>query len=641
MGCNSNQTGRVFLPNHEMNRIQFYLLSLLMFSGFWSSAEEISIKLPSIIFENLESHLEIRSSETNERRRIDGIILNGDFQDIEWEGDLGKIPYTFNETGQVSYSLPDDPATEINISYRLIPRWMSIIPPLLAVIFALFFKEVVVSLILGIMSGGMIISCYGKGWSGMLDGFLMPIDFVLRAVSPANGSTSHISVIVFSLLIGGMVSIITANGSMRALVNRISKRAKTKKQGQFVTWVMGVLIFFDDYANTMVVGNTIRPLTDKLKISREKLAYIVDSTAAPIAAIALVTTWIGAELLYIEEGVSGLVGFKEYFDGSTYLIFLQSLKYSFYPFLTLAFILILIWTGKDFGPMLKAERAEPNYALSSNDNEPATGKLWKGLLPIAIILFGTLLGLFITGYDSEQWINNESGFWNRLSTVIGNSDSYKALLWSSFISVIVALVVSINQFKLSTGVEHVIDGFKKMLPAIVILVLAWGLAEVTALMQTAEFISSHLSDSLNIRWMPAVTFLAAALISFSIGSSWGTMAILYPVLIVTSWNIGLENGVEVQANFEILLNVIASVLAGSVLGDHCSPISDTTILSSLATDCDHIEHVRTQLPYALSVGSVSLIFGTIATSFGLPFWISFVLGLSALYFIVSYFGKMA
>ncbi|MFY0643093.1 MAG: Na+/H+ antiporter NhaC family protein [Bacteroidia bacterium] len=518
------------------------------------------------------------------------------------------------------------------------PAWMSILPPLITIVLALVFREVYVSLLIGIMSGGIIAAYYEHSWSGIIDGILSPVDYMVQAVSPANGDSGHISVIIFSLFIGGMVAVITANGSMGKLVSLISKKATNKKRGQLATWFMGILIFFDDFANTMVVGNTMRPLTDRLKISREKLAYIVDSTAAPIAAIALITTWIGAELQFIQDGISGLENFPK--DKSSYIIFLSSLKYMFYPVLTLLFILILILTGKDYGPMYKAENQVIQHGDEKEDMEyDKMAKVWKGIVPIALLILATLLGLWTTGYDAEIIGDSSMGLTKKLGLIIGAADSYKALLWASYIGLGSAILFSLPQLGMEKSVTAAVNGFKKMFGAIMILVLAWSLAGVTDTLHTADFITSALDGNVQAKLLPAITFVFAALIAFSTGSSWGTMAILYPIVIGTSWSLGLADGLTQDANYQILINVIACVLAGSVLGDHCSPISDTTILSSLASDCDHISHVKTQLPYALTVGFVALIFGTIASAYGVPSWICFVLGLLSLFSIVSYFGK--
>ncbi len=530
-----------------------------------------------------------------------------------------------------------------------IPLWFSIIPPLVAILFALLFKEVFSALFIGILIGTTTIYFYqGAGiFSSLFKGiFAIPETYILDSM----GDTEHLSIIVFSMLIGGMVSIITKNGGMKGVVNILSRFAKSARSGQFVTWLLGIAIFFDDYANTLVVGNTMRPVTDRLKISREKLAYIVDSTAAPIASIAFVTTWIGAELSYIQDGIN-TIGLNQ----SAYNVFINSLAYSFYPIFALIFILILTYKGVDFGPMYTAEH---RARLKENSKEEGQEKIqdfkeveipghikpkaYNAVIPVAIVIFGTFAGLLYTGWDPATWNNEELAFSKKLSIIIGNSDSFKALLWSSISGVIAALILTISQriLNLKNTVDSVINGFKTMLTAIVILVLAWSIALLTKHLHTADFISQSLIYiNLTPYLIPTLTFILASLVAFSTGSSWGTMAILYPLILPASWLLAQNAGFEHALSLSIFYNVVSCVLAGSVLGDHCSPISDTTILSSLASSCNHIEHVRTQLPYALTVGSTAIIFGTIPAAYEVPGYITFPVGIAILFLIAHFFGK--
>lgn len=340
--------------------------------------------------------------------------------------------------------------------------------------------------------------------------------------------------IQFECLIGGMVNIITKNGGMKGVVAILSRYANSPRSGQLVTWILGVAIFFDDYANTLVVGNTMRPITDKLRVSREKLAYIVDSTAAPVAAIAFVTTWIGAELSYIQDGIN-TIGLDE----SAYNIFINSLAYSFYPIFTLAFILMLVYKKVDFGPMLTAERKARKEGIQIDEKDGFSNKLndldvdenikarwYNAAIPVLVIIIGTFAGLLYTGWDSEVWNSDEFGFSKKLSTIIGNADSYKALLWSSISGVLVAFTLSIGQriLSLKESIDSLINGFRTMLTAVIILVLAWSLAMVTEHLHTADFISqSMLALSISPYLIPTITFILASLIAFSTGSSWGTM----------------------------------------------------------------------------------------------------------------------
>jgi Na+/H+ antiporter NhaC len=259
-----------------------------------------------------------------------------------------------------------------------------------------------------------------------------------------------------------------------------------------------------------------------------------------------------------------------------------------------------------------------------------------------VVILGTLAGLLYTGWSAEVWDNNDLAFTTKLSMIIGASDSYKALLWSSIGSVLTAILLTISQkiLNLKHTIDSLINGFRTMLTAIIILVLAWSIALVTKNLHTADFISQSLvSINLGPTLVPAFTFVLGALVAFSTGSSWGTMAILYPLILPASWLIAQNGGFGHADSLHVFYNVVSAVLAGSVLGDHCSPISDTTILSSLASSCNHIEHVRTQLPYALTVGVVSIVVGTIPAALGISSLILFPTGLIVLYFIVRILGK--
>jgi Na+/H+ antiporter NhaC len=439
---------------------------------------------------------------------------------------------------------------------------------------------------------------------------------------------------------------------MKGVMNRLSKYATSPGSGSFITWLLGVMIFFDDYANTLVVGNTMRPLADKLKISREKLAYIIDSTAAPVASVAFVTTWIGAELSYIQDGIS-----KLNLNESAYGVFFNSLAYSFYPFFTLAFILILIWKGVDYGPMLKAEaRARQGLQPTGIIEEEVDAELqdevkaakgvkprsFNAVIPVLIIIFGTLGSLFYTGWDIEVWNDETAGFFDKLSTTIGNADSFKALLWSSLLSLFSAIFLTIGQklLDLKDTMESVVAGFKTMLPAVMILVLAWSVALITEHLHTANFISNLLLEaSVSPYLIPSLTFIIAALVSFSTGSSWGTMAILYPLVLPTGWILTQHQGLDYGVSLSIFHNLAAAVLTGSVFGDHCSPISDTTILSSLASSCPHIEHVRTQLPYALTTGAFAIFFGILPASYNISGWLLFPIGIVGIFITIHFFGR--
>ena len=610
------------------------LFLLLPFNG-----NAIELELPEHPISGVEYTVPVIGNAANE------VIINGKSYSVAQRDGEKNIRYTFKSGKQL---LTVESQTAKNIQeVNAVPLWLSAIPPLLAILLALLTREVLTSLFLGIFSGTAILGWYSDGFTGLFSGFL---DIFQTKIIDALADRGHLSIVVFSMTIGAVVALISKNGGMQGVVNYIGKYAKDAKSGQLATYTLGLAIFFDDYANTLVVGNTMRAVTDRLKISREKLAYLVDSTAAPIAALAFVTTWIGAELGYIEEGISRIPGFEE----GAYSVFLNSLAYSFYPVLTLLFILMLILQGKDFGPMLKAERkARAGKADAGNEVGPDDAELalfsvekdtpvraFNAIIPIGVIILGTLAGLVYTGYSQEVW-QSDVGVFRKVSMIIGNSDSYIALLWASSAGLATAILLTVSQriLSLERTMSVVIAGYKTMVTAMLILVLAWSLAGVTESMETATFLKGLWHNSMSPVWLPAITFVLSALVSFSTGSSWGTMAILYPLLLPTSFSIGLDAGYEIAAILPLFYNVVSSVLAGSVLGDHCSPISDTTILSSLASGCNHINHVRTQLPYALTVGGVAISLGTVGTSLGLPPWIAFALAIPALWFLVKFLGE--
>ena len=518
------------------------------------------------------------------------------------------------------------------------PLWMSILPPLVAIVMALVIKEVISSLFIGILTGTFLMAYYGGASpaSALSGGVLRVADtYVVGSLFDAD----HVTIIVFTLIIGGMVRIITVNGGMQGVVNWLSRRARGPRSGQLMTFLMDLCIFFDDYSNTLVVGNTMRPIADKLKVSREKLAYIVDSTSAPVVAVAFVTTWIGAELSYIQDGINAIG-----LEASAYSVFFHSLAYSFYPFLTLGFVLMVIFSGRDYGPMLTAERkarqaSSMETEMTNNVAKPA--HIIDALIPLAVLIFGTIIGLVTTGYDASVW-QSGTGFFSKLSATIGAANSYKALLWASVLSLLTAIVMTLLRGDMKFGkiMEEMVEGFKAMFNAVLILTMAWAIALVTKDMHTAEFVSQLLVQwSLSPVLVPVLTFLLAALIGFSTGTSWGTMAILYPLILPASWLLCQEQGLSVDATMPLFYNVVASVLAGSVMGDHCSPISDTTIMSSLASSCNHLQHVRTQMPYALTVGGVAMLLGVLPTALGLPSWAAFLMAFGVLWIVVRFVGK--
>ena len=520
---------------------------------------------------------------------------------------------------------------------RIIPGWVSVLPAFMAIAIALLLRNVIPALLLGLWLGATALQSFTlKGFGqGLLDSFQV---FVTGSVA----DTDRASIILFTMMIGGMVGIITRNGGMASIVKSIVSRAKTAVGGQIAVWLMGLMIFFDDYSNTLVVGNTARSLTDHLNISREKLAYIVDSTAAPVACLALITTWIGYQIGLIDQALGAIDALA---DLQPYSVFLNSIPYSFYPILAIVFVLLVAATGLDFGPMYKAEvrarngkvKPESAVALPSLEGEELTA---KGDIPLRAInaLLPIITLIVVLGISMVMLGEGET-----LTDILATTDPYKAMMYSSFVGVLVAAAMTIGQRILS--VHETVDawygGLRATLFGMIILVLAWSLSDVTAALNTASYLVTLLAGSLPVALIPAIVFILAAITAFTTGTSWGTMAILMPLVVPLAWAVMGVHDVADPSGMHILYSTVSCCLAGAVWGDHCSPISDTTVLSSVASGCNHIEHVRTQLPYALVVGAVGLLFGTIPGGYGVPPWISLVVCTVLLVAVLKFFGRRA
>ena len=520
---------------------------------------------------------------------------------------------------------------------RVIPGWVSVLPAVLAITIALTLRNVIPALLLGLWVGATALRSFtleGAG-RGLLDSFQV---FVTGAIADFDRA----SIILFTMMIGGMVGIITRNGGMASIVRTIVSRAKTAIGGQVAVWLMGLMIFFDDYSNTLVVGNTARSLTDHLKVSREKLAYIVDSTAAPVACIALITTWIGYQIGLVDQALASIPALS---DVQAYSVFIHSIPYSFYPILAIIFVLMISASGLDFGPMYKAEvrarngsvkpeTGEELPAIQGDELEPKDKiplRAFNAFVPIIALIIALMVSLVLLGEGDT------------MVAILETTSPYQAMMYSSFVGVLVAAALSIGQRILS--IHETVDawygGLRATLFGMIILVLAWSLSDLTAALNTAQYLVTLLADSLPVALIPAIVFVLAAFTAFTTGTSWGTMAILMPLIIPLGWAVMTVNGMADASGMHILYSSVACCLGGAVWGDHCSPISDTTVLSSVASGCDHIEHVRTQLPYALLVGIVGLSVGTIPGGFGMSPWISIVIGIVILAVVLRALGKRA
>ena len=540
-----------------------------------------------------------------------------------------------SETGTHSVSLSNNLGVLYQFNKNVISGWISVLPPLIAIVLAFVSRSVIPSLFAAIWFGVWSLSGFRLGGiiSSLLDSFHY---YILNTLIDRD----HAIITLFTLMLGGMVGIVYRSGGMHGIIQQMIKKADTPRKGQIAIWLFGIIIFFDDYSNTLIVGNTSRLLCDKLKISRQKLAYLVDSTSAPVATIAVVTTWIGFQVGIIADALPGLDGLNE----SAYMLFIHSIPYSFYPFLAIIMVGFVVFSGKDIGPMVHAEKqARMNIQYSPDMLETDSGsgvddlfvkknipyRAINAILPIAVLIFSMFYFIFTSGEG------------NSLKDILGSADTFGALMHSTLLSALVAAGLAISQgiLNLNETLDAWFSGLKFMLMGMLVLILAWALADISKDLHTADYIVSTLGDSIPMSVLPVIIFLVAAATAFGTGSSWGVMAILMPLVIPLAWAVMENNGATTPENYHILYSSIACVLTGAVWADHCSPISDTTILTSMASGCELMDHVWTQMPYAISTGAAALLLGTLPAGFGAPWWILLLLGILSQILVIRHFGR--
>lgn len=499
------------------------------------------------------------------------------------------------------------------------PSWTSLLPPLCAIGMAVVLRQVLLALLAGLWLGAWLI-----GDEGPHIALLRVVD---KYLVEAMADSGNASILLFSLMLGGLIGLIRQNGGGAGLAQVVTRLATDTRRGQLASWGLGVMLFFDDYASTLLVGSSLRPVTDRLRISREKLAYIADASAASIASVALASSWIGVELGYIADQAKTLG-----METNSYALFMESLPYRFYPWLMLAFGVMVALTGRDFGPMHAAEqraRQQGVHAAAKGVEGDRKGHWALAVLPIMVAVVTILLGMWLEGAAALK------GKPATFANVLSGADAARALMWGSLFGGLCAALLSIvtRALSLHDTVEAWTEGVRSVVLAMMVLVSAWALGAICRELHTADYLIQVIGDTLPAVLVPAVVFVVAALTSFATGTSWGTMGILFPLAVPLAHELS-------QGNHELVVSTIASILAGSVWGDHCSPISDTTIMSSMAAGCDHIEHVRTQAPYAIAVGLVSVLAGDVATGLGLyPPAVGLLVGGVLLYGVLRVFGK--
>ncbi len=529
-------------------------------------------------------------------------------------------------------NLTNDPDFEENIGTAIetvredIPAYatiLAILPPLIAIVLALITKEVYSSLFIGILAGGLIYSKFNLERTMthvFQDGFIRTV-----------ADEYNIGIIIFLVLLGALVAMMNKTGGSAAFGRWTSKHVKTRVGAQLATIALGVLIFVDDYFNCLTVGSVMRPVTDRNKISRAKLSYLIDATAAPVCIIAPISSWAAA-VSGFAEGAGSDSGMS---------LFLQAIPYNFYALLTIAMMIFIAVANFDYGPMKKFEENAQNGDIFTTGNDFAEakeaevgtkGKVCDLIIPVVFLIIACVFGMIYSGgfFDSasEDYLNFVAAF--------SDSDASVGLVFGSFITVIFAFiyfmcrrVISFNDFMGAFP-----EGFKAMVPAIMILVCAWTLKTMTdslgAKVCISQFIEGQAAGLQS--FLPAIIFLIAVGLSFATGTSWGTFGILIPIVL----------SVLSGSHGAITIIAVSACMAGAVCGDHCSPISDTTIMASAGAQCNHINHVSTQLPYALTVAAVSFV-SYIVAGFVREWYISLpialVLMIATLFVLKAVLGK--
>jgi len=490
---------------------------------------------------------------------------------------------------------------------------LSLIPPILAIVLCMVLREPLTALLIAVWSGTIIVN-HGNIFTGLTK---------MGSIMVAQMADSwNASILLFVFIVGGLMSLIFFSGGGHAFVDAVGRRAKTAKWGQFWGWLAGLIVFIDDYANCAWVGNLLRPVEDKLHVSREKFSYIVDSTAAPVSCIAIISTWIGYQVGLIGEALPA--GYPE----GAYMLFLRGIPYSFYALFAIIMVLLIALTGRDYGPMLAAEyRARTTNQLYREGGRPLSGavelkvaekaprRMVNFIVPVVLLIALSLFFMWLTGGGREA---------ASFSEAISNADAMISILWATIFAWFVALFMYLAQRLGSIGqmMDSFMDGAKMMLYANLILVSAWSIKAICDELGTAPFIVGATAGILSPVVLPLATFVISCIISFCTGTSWGTMGIMVPIVIPLAIAVGTP-----------LPIAIPTVLTGAVFGDHCSPISDTTVMSSTFSGSDHVDHVRTQLPYAITCALVALLCFLLA-GIGVPSYVSLIIGVGLLYLIL-------
>ncbi|NLB09526.1 MAG: hypothetical protein GX834_00395 [Clostridiaceae bacterium] len=504
----------------------------------------------------------------------------------------------------------------------------------------------------------MLIALSGQA-TGPINFFSHTFTDSVKIIVDTASNRDYAAVLILCLAIGGLIGVIRASRGFDALANKVSPRIKTIRKANYLNQLLGVMIFFDDYANALIAGPVMQPITDRLKISREKLAYIVDSTAAPVVSISLVSSWVAVEVSVINQGLA-----EAGVEGSGYSLFLRSIPFCFYCIFAMLFVFLNSTTQRDFGPMLKAEmRARSGqivnpYVDLTSDKEAADTEITEDptneplnpgrritvvAVPIIIFILTALFGFYFDGRSNAiagGLLAADAPFdFNSIVIAFENTDTIFLVLVAAAFAGVTALILGrvFKLFSLSSGVQTWVDGASSMMITVIVLVLAWSLADVIARLGTISYIVQLVT--LNVVWwlVPSLLFVACMLTSYAAGS-FGAMFIAMPMAVPIAYEIILAQPEIVPESYMPIC--IAAVISGGVFGDHASPLTDCTILSAFSSGCSIMDHVRTQLPYGMLVAAVSVFFGLIpATLWNLPFWVCLLLGGGVILAVLRLFGR--
>ncbi|KAI9293953.1 hypothetical protein K502DRAFT_325080, partial [Neoconidiobolus thromboides FSU 785] len=514
------------------------------------------------------------------------------------------------------------------------PGGVTLIPIIVLLAVALFSSQALFALMLGLFLSSMFINGFNP-----VNGFLRMLDYyTVQAVA----NSDNVKIILFTFYLSGLIALIQKSGGAHGMANSVTRLATNRWRGQWATFIVGILIFFDDFASCLIVGSNMQPVTDTLFLSREKLAFLVHATSSPPASIAPISSWIGFEIGLIKAQFTLLK-----IDKEPFLIFLETIQSRFYPLYMLLFIIIILVLKRDFGPMLVAERraffgkrlVKDNTVLIGdvNDTDPLkpsdqTPRRWiNAVIPIIVVVVVTVVALFMSGYykQMQEEVPDLSA-----TGLAGSGDPYGSLLYSSFLACIIAMILyriqNIMSFQLSIAIF--LHGIKDIVEPLLILILAWSIGIAFADLGAATFIVSSLSTTLDPHAVPVLVFIISCIISFTTGTSWGTMTIMFPLVIPLVH-------ASAKDDHDLLVHCISSILTGAIFGDQCSPISGTSILSALSSKCPVRDHVTTQLPYALLVALTSVIFGYLPVGFNAyPAWAGLLIGIVFMTLVVLLIG---